>query len=188
VVDVGKAVGVKPGGNPHRWYSPPDVHTVIDRITADYKRLSPSDAAFFDQQKASFLTNGLARYNSLITGIRAAYPGAPVGASESVFAPMASALGLRLVTPDSFLDAISEGGEPTAADKETVTDQIKNHEIEAYVFNSQNSTPDVRTQVNLAKREGIPVVAITETLVPASATFQDWQADQLQLLQAALRK
>jgi len=187
VLNVGDVVGVKAGGNPHRWYSPPDVQTVLDRITADYKRLSPSEAAFFDQQKAAFTANGLARYNGLVAGIRAASEGAPVGASESVFVPMADALGLRLLTPESFLDAISEGAEPTAADKATVDKQIRNHQIEAYVFNSQNSTPDVQAQVSLAKREGIPVVAITETLTPASATFQDWQANQLQLLQAALR-
>jgi len=187
VLNVGDVVGVKAGGNPHRWYSPPDVQTVLDRITADYKRLSPSDAVFFDQQKAAFTTNGFARYNGLVAGIRAASEGAPVGASESVFVPMADALGLRLLTPESFLDAISEGAEPTAADKATVDKQIRNHQIEAYVFNSQNSTPDVQAQVSLAKREGIPVVAITETLTPASATFQDWQANQLQLLQAALR-
>ena len=112
----------------------------------------------------------------------------PVGASESVFSPMADALGLRLITPAPFLDTVSEGGEPTAADKATIDSQIKTHQIRVYVFNSQNSTPDVQAQVKLAKRVGIPVVAITETLTPASATFQDWQADQLQGLAMALGK
>src|SRR6266571_2591232 len=32
VLNVGDLVGVKPGGNPHRWYSPPDVQKVIDQI------------------------------------------------------------------------------------------------------------------------------------------------------------
>ena len=84
--------------------------------------------------------------------------------------------------------AISEGGEPTAADKATIDNQIKTHQIRAYVFNSQNSTPDVQGQVNEAKSAGIPVVALTETLTPASATFQDWQANQLQALRQALAK
>src|SRR5439155_8003727 len=109
-LDVGDLVGVKPGGNPHRWYSAPDVLNVIDRITADYKRLRPSDAAFFDQQKAAFTSTGLARYNSLIADIKNKYSGMPVGASESVFSPMADALGLRLITPARFLDTVSEGG------------------------------------------------------------------------------
>ena len=185
-LNVGDLVGVKAGGNPHRWYSPPDVHRVIDQITADYKRLVPRDASYFDQQKATFTTTALARYDRLIAGIEAKYRGDPVGASESVFTPLADALGLDLLTPASFLNAVSEGGEPSAADKATCDEQIKQHQIDVYVFNSQNSTPDVRAQVDAAKRAGIPVVPITETLTPPTASFQDWQADQLQRLQTAL--
>jgi zinc/manganese transport system substrate-binding protein len=55
-----------------------------------------------------------------------------------------------------------------------------------YVYNSQNSTPDVAAQVKAAKAQGIPVTAITETLTPAGATFQDWQTAQLTALEAAL--
>jgi zinc/manganese transport system substrate-binding protein len=186
VLNVGDLVGVKAGANPHRWYSPPDVQTVIDQITAGYKRLSPNDAAYFDQQKATFTSTGLARYNSLIADIKGRYSGLPVGASESIFSPLAEALGLNLLTPPSFLNAISEGGEPTAADKATCDTQIKTHQIKVYVFNSQNSTPDVQAQLNLAKSVGTPVVPITETLKPAKAPFQDWQADQLQTLASAL--
>ena len=101
---------------------------------------------------------------------------------------MAEALGLNLRTPETFLDAISEGSEPTAADKATCDAQIKTHQIKVYVFNSQNSTPDVQAQVHLAQANGIAVVPITETLTPTSATFQDWQANQLQSLAAALGK
>jgi zinc/manganese transport system substrate-binding protein len=186
VLDVGDLVGVKPGGNPHRWYSPPDVRKVIDQITSDYKRLAPADAAYFDQQKTAFTTTGLGRYNSLVAEIKTKYAGTPVGASESIFSPLAGALGLHLVTPESFLSAISEGSEPTAADKAACDNQIKSHQIKVYVFNRQNSTPDVKAQVDLAKSIGIPVASVTETLTPATASFQDWQADELQGLQQAL--
>src|SRR6266404_1562047 len=32
ILTVGELVGIKPGGNPHRWYSPADVHRVIAAI------------------------------------------------------------------------------------------------------------------------------------------------------------
>ena len=185
-LDVGDLVGVKAGGNPHRWYSPPDVQRVVDRISADYQRLDPADAAYFADQKAAFESTGLARYHGLIADIRRRYLGTPVGASESVFAPMAGALGLRLVTPEAFLDAISEGTEPTARDKATVDAQLKAGQVKVYVYNSQNSTPDVKAQVGLATAAGIPVTSVTETLAPATATFQDWQAGQLERLSVAL--
>lgn len=186
VLDVGQLVGVPRGGNPHRWYAPSDVEQVADAITADLKRLDPGDAAYFDAQRQSFETTGLARYHQLINDITAKYAGTPIGASESIVAPLSDALGLKLITPAGFLKAISEGTDPSAADKATIDNQIRNRQITVYVFNSQNSTPDVAAQVTEAKKAGIPVTAVTETLSPANASFQDWQSAQLQNLHTAL--
>jgi zinc/manganese transport system substrate-binding protein len=186
VIDVGQAVGVAEGGNPHRWYSPSDVDKVADAITAGLKKIDPDDAADFDNLRATFENTGLARYHQLIASIKSQYSGTPVGASESIFAPLSDALGLTLLTPPSFLKAISEGTDPSAADKATMDAQIAGHQIKAYVFNSQNSTPDVAAQVDAAKKAGIPVSAVTETLTPAGASFQDWQSAQLAGLQKAL--
>jgi len=110
----------------------------------------------------------------------------PVGASESIFAPLAKALGLKLVTPASYLKAISEGAEPTASDITTIDRQIADRQIEVWVFNSQNSTPDVQRITDAARVQGIPVTTITETMTPASARFQDWQSRQLEALMRAL--
>jgi zinc/manganese transport system substrate-binding protein len=187
-LDVGDLVGIKPGGNPHRWYSPSDVHEVIERITADYKKLDPADSADFDRLKNTFENATLGPYNQLISGIRARYAGTPIGASESIVSPLADGLGLRMLTPYSFLSAISEGTDPTAHDKTEIDRQIKDRQIKVYVYNSQNATPDVRRQVDEAKAEGIPVATVTETLTPAGASFQAWQVRELQGLQQALAK
>ena len=101
---------------------------------------------------------------------------------------MAPALGLDLITPPAFLTAISEGTEPTAGDKATIDHQIQSRQIKVYVYNSQNATPDVQRQIEEARNAGIPVATITETLVPAGASFQAWQARQLQGLVAALAR
>ncbi len=186
VIDVGRLVGVPDGGNPHRWYSPANVETVANAITADLKKADPDDAAYFTAQRTRFETTGLARYHALIKQIKATYSGVQVGASESIFAPLSDALGLDLITPASFLKAISEGTDPSAADKATIDTQISQKKIKVYVFNSQNSTPDVSAQVKAAKKQGIPIAAVTETLSPAGASFQDWQVAQLEVLQAAL--
>ena len=186
VLNVGDLVGIKPGGNPHRWYSPPDVQLMIDSIVRDYDKLDPEDSGYFAQQKTRLETKGLAQYKQLIATIRHKYSGVPVGASESMFAPLAQALGLKVLTPPTFLKAISEGTEPTAGDKTTIDRQIGQKQIKVWVFNSQNSTPDVKRITDAARKRGIPVATITETLVPASASFQDWQSRQLQALAAAL--
>jgi ABC-type Zn uptake system ZnuABC Zn-binding protein ZnuA len=96
VLTVGDLVGIKPGGNPHRWYSPGDVQRMIDEIARDYAKLDPKDAAYFKRQQTRFETTGLAQYKRLIAEIKHSYHGVPVGASESIFAPLARALGLDL--------------------------------------------------------------------------------------------
>jgi zinc/manganese transport system substrate-binding protein len=186
VVTVGDVVGVKEGGNPHQWYSPRSVNSVIDAITDALKQADPGNAGYFDSQRQAYRADGLKRYNDLRAQIKAQYSGAQVGASESIFAPLAEDLGLKLVTPESFIDAISEGNEPTAKDKATVDKQITGKQIKVFVYNEQNSTPDVEALVDKAKKAGIPVATVTETLVPSGATFQDWQANQLQSLADAL--
>ncbi|SRR6266568_179487 len=185
---VGDSLGLKEGDNPHQWYSAASVRQVIAAITADYKQLDPADAAYFSQQQTTFETRTLARYNQLITQIRARYGGTPVGASESIVSPLADALGLKMLTPYSFLRAISEGSEPTAQDKAAIDAQIRNKQIKIYVYNSQNATPDVTAQVKEAEAEHIPVTTVTETLAPANATFQQWQVTELQGIENALHQ
>lgn len=186
VLTVGDVVGLKDGDNPHQWYSHDSVYKVIDAIVAEYKKLDPADAAYFDAQKQTFETTTLATYNQLESDIKTKYAGTPIGASESIVSPLADTLGLKMATPYSFLKDISEGNDPSVADKTTIDGQIKGKQIKVYVYNSQNSTPDIAAQVSEAKAAGIPVTTVTETLSPASATFQDWMAGELQGLKTAL--
>jgi zinc/manganese transport system substrate-binding protein len=186
VINVGDAVGVGAGGNPHQWYSPDSVTKAANAITAAYKKADPNDSAYFDQQNQQFVNQDLSNYRSLIDNIKAKYAGTPVGASESIFSPLSDALGLNLITPPEFLKAISEGTDPSPADKATIDHQIATKAIKVYVLNSQNNNPDVQAQVDAAKKQGIPIATVTETLSPANASFQDWQSTQLSGLAAAL--
>jgi zinc/manganese transport system substrate-binding protein len=188
VLDVGKLLGLSSGANPHRWYSPQDVQRVIRATAGDYKRIEPGAAAYFDERETKLETSGLARYRRLIATIRKRYRGVPVGASESIVQPLAQALGLKLVTPPSFLRAISEGTEPTAGNRTTIDRQLARKQIAVWIVNTQNSTPDVARITAAARKRGIPVVSVTETPVPASASFQSWQTRQLRALAVALAK
>lgn len=186
VVNVGDTVGVANGGNPHQWYSPDSVTKVANAITAAYKKADPNDSGYFDQQNQQFLNQGLSKYHSSIASIKAKYAGVPVGASESIFSPLSDALGLNLITPPEFLKAIAEGTDPSPADKATIDRQIATKAIKVYVLNSQNNNPDVQAQADAAKKQGIPVTTVTETLSPANVSFQDWQTAQLTSLADAL--
>jgi zinc/manganese transport system substrate-binding protein len=188
VLNVGDLLGLKTGDNPHQWYSPPAVKRVISQIIGDYERADPKDRAYFERRQAAFENKSLARYHQVIDHIRSRYSGTPVGASESIFAPLASVLGLRLLTPRGFLDAISEGTEPTPGDKTEVDHQLANHEVKVWVYNRQNATPDVQRLNEEARAAGIPIATVTETLSPAGASFQAWQVRELESVRAALAK
>ena len=188
VLDVGGLLGMGQGANPHQWYSPAHVHAVVAQIVADYDRLRPADAGYFAQQKKDFETVGLARYDKLIGQIKARYAGVAVGYSESIFQPLGEALGLKLLTPYSFTKAIAEGGEVSAQDKQTVDRQVSGRRVKVWVFNSQNVTPDVQRVNELARAAHIPIATVTETLSPASASFEQWQVAQLERLRSVLHE
>jgi zinc/manganese transport system substrate-binding protein len=188
VLDVGALLGLREGDNPHQWYSPSSVQRVIDAIVAGYKRLDPRDASYFDRARSAFETVALAEYRRLSDEIRSRYAGVPVGYSESIFQPLGQSLGLKLLTPYSFAKAIAEGTDVSAADKQTVDAQAETHAIKVWIYNSQNATPDVQRAGQLASAAHIPITTITETLSPASASFEQWQDAQLTSLIFALHR
>lgn len=185
---AGQLLGLHEGDNPHRWYDPADVARMARAITTDLQRLDPPHKLYFAQRLSRLSAQGLAGYHRLIAQIRRRYRGVAVGASESIFALQAPALGLDLITPPGFMKAISEGTEVTAQDTVTTERQLAAHQIKVWVYNAQNVTPEIQRLNRAARAAGIPTVTVTETLSPASDSFQQWQVAQLTQLQDALHR
>jgi zinc/manganese transport system substrate-binding protein len=188
VLDVGSALGVHEGANPHFWYYPAFVRRVIALITADYQRLDPASSAYFGARRNVFESTALSCYDALRRAIRERYAGVRVGYSESIFQGLGEDLRLRLLTPYSFVKAIAEGTDVSAGDRAEVDRQASSRQIEVWVFNRQNVTPDVERVNELARRNGVPVATVSETLDPATDSFQQWQCTELEGLRAALHR
>ena len=186
VLTIGNFIGKKEGDNPHMWYSPTYVERIVDKIASDLAGIDSGNASYFDQQRSAYQTSGLKGYHDTINAIKTKYRGTPVGSTESIFSYLATDTGLNLITPNDYLKAISEGTDPSPSDKATVLKQITGKMIKVFVFNTQNSTPDVKSLVEKAKAQRIPVSRVSETLAPATVTFQVWQTNQLKELLAAL--
>jgi zinc/manganese transport system substrate-binding protein len=159
---------------------------VVDQVAADFKSVDAANASSYDQQAATFKSETLKEYQDLIAAMKAKYAGTPIGITEPIFGYMADALDLKVLTPEGFIKAIDEGEDPSAADKATYDEQIATKQIKVFIYNSQNTTPDVDALKEKAQAAGIQIVTVTETLTPAGATFQAWQVAQLQALQQAL--
>ncbi|MBS1893664.1 MAG: zinc ABC transporter substrate-binding protein [Actinobacteria bacterium] len=187
-VEVGDVLGLEAGDNPHQWYSPESVHKVIAALVEAFEEADPGHDSYYEERAAEFEKKDLARYNALIAQISEEFDGTKVGASESIFEPLAPALGLDLVTPAGFMDGIAEGTEPSPSEKATTDRQIEDGEIDLWVYNSQNATPDVKRLNEAAEAAAIPIATVTETLTPEGATFQAWMVRELEGIQKALRE
>jgi len=187
-VSVGDVLGLKSGDNPHQWYSPESVENVTTSMVQAFEEADPGHDSYYEAQAKKFDTQGLGDYHRLIDKIKGEFRGTKVGASESIFEPLAPALGLDLITPTGFMDGIAEGTEPSPSEKATADHQLVDRAIGLWVYNSQNATPDVKRLNEAAEGNGIPIATVTETLTPEGASFQEWMVKELEGIDAALQE
>jgi zinc/manganese transport system substrate-binding protein len=185
VLDVAQLLGRKAGDNPHFWYDPAYVVQVADAITARYRSIDAADATYFDQRRTDF-AGALKPYLDEVQAIRGRHAETPVGATESIFVYLAAALGLDLISPPEFMNAVAEGNDPPASAVATFHDQVSGRQIKVLVYNVQAATSVTTNLKALAAANHIPTVGISETLQPGNLSFQDWQLAQLKNLEAAL--
>lgn len=184
-LNVATLLGKRDGDNPHFWYNPVYVTQVADRITADYTALDPAAAGYFAQQRAAFAT-ALGPYQAQINTIKTRFAGRSVGATESIFVYMAQYLGLQLISPPAFMNAVAEGNDPPADAVATFEQQVQQRQISVLVYNVQTVSDVTTTVEHQATQQHIPLVPVSETMAPANTTFQAWQTAQLAALAQAL--
>src|ERR1700730_1065348 len=185
VLNVANLLSKKAGDNPHFRYDPVSVVKVADAITAKYKAIDSGDASYYATLRNAF-TAALQPYLTRIAEIKQKFSGVKVGSTESIFVYMANALGLNLISPAEFMQAVSEGNDPPAASVVDFQNQITGKQIKVLVYNVQTATAVTTNVKHMAQAADIPVVGVSETLQPETVTFQDWQLAQLIALQNAL--
>src|SRR5260370_27805053 len=128
---------------------------VANAITAAYKSIERADASYFDQQRTAF-GHALEPYFVKIADIRDRYAGVAIGSTESIFFYMAALLGLNLISPPEFMDAVAEGNDPPAAAVVNFQNQVTKHQIKVLLYNNQTVTA-VKTHIQqLAESNKIP--------------------------------
>jgi zinc/manganese transport system substrate-binding protein len=185
VFTVADLLGKHEGDNPHFWYNPSYVEQVSNQITKDYQALDPADSAYFTQQRSAF-ESALSDYHQRIAEIKSKFAGQKVGATESIFVYLANALGLDLISPPAFMQAVAEGNDPPASSVVTFEQQVQQKQITVLVYNVQTVTDVTNRIKQLASQQNIPIVGVSETIQPPDASFQEWQTAQLLVLQNAL--
>jgi zinc/manganese transport system substrate-binding protein len=171
--------------NPHLWYDIPAVPKVAAAIAAALTKADPRGAASFKANLARFDAS-LQPLDATLATIRSQFTEAPVAYTERVPGYALAAAHLSVKTPVGFARAVEDGVDPGPADTLAMQLLLTDHKIDVLLYNVQTVTP-VTTQIRaLAKKSGIPIVGVSETMPAGAHTYQQWQESQLTALLHAL--
>ncbi len=173
-----------PPPNEHVFYNLDVAKSVASAVADRMAAIDPGNAADYRANAANFCRGADAIAISE-HAIASAYPGAAVIATEPVAYYLLAASGLTNRTPPAFTAANENETEPSPADMATVLDLIDRHQVAAVLVNPQTSTPAITGLVAAARRAGVPVTDVTETL-PAGTDYLTWQRATVEALLAAL--
>jgi zinc/manganese transport system substrate-binding protein len=189
VLNVAHLLGKQEGDNPHFWYSPAYVNTTVHQMYLDLLSIDSSGANYYYQQYQQ-LNASLRPYNARINEIAHKYGGVRVASTESIFQYLAEAANLSLISPYPFMQAVSEGNEPSPGCIAVFESQLQNRgspgNATVLVYNVQTVTPLTQQMTSLATSHGIPIVSVSETIQPPDTDFETWMNGQLLQLQTAL--
>lgn len=181
----GEAHSDEGGANPHVWYKPSAVTAVADAVTAEFGKLAPDAAGYFDQRRTEF-TETLKPYDALIDSIKASASGKTYAATENVFDDMAAAVGLENRTPEGYQVASANESDPPPADLDAFLRLLADRGVDVLIYNVQTEGSVPQQIRGAAEQAGVPVVEVTETVPPGTTSFESWQVNQLTALAKAL--
>ena len=126
--------------NPHFWYSPYYVNYTVHAMYNYLVSIDPGGQTYYKTNYLALNASLYTSYMARVQEIKQEYPNAPVASTESIFAYMANATGLNLISPPGFMEAVAEGNDPSAQDVAAFQN----------LMNDGNST--VRTLFTTSKR------------------------------------
>jgi zinc/manganese transport system substrate-binding protein len=171
-------------GNEHVWYDFPTVATLADEIATALGDADPANADTYTANAAGLKK----QVDELISSEQTAAAttrGAGVVVTEPVPGYLLDALGADDRTPPEFSEAIEEGGDVSPAVLQETLDLLTSGRVRALVYNEQTTGRETEQVLEAARKAGVAVVAVTETL-PAGEDYVSWMRANLDAVAAAL--
>jgi zinc/manganese transport system substrate-binding protein len=155
--------------------------TIADRLAT----IDPGNAADYRANAATF-GRGADSIAGAEHAIAISYPNTSVVATEPVAFYLLKASGLMNQTPPAFQAAIENETDPAPADKAVVLDLVNRRQVAAVLINPQTSTTAINGLRDTARRAGVPVTDVPETLTDGT-DYLTWQRNTVNQLQSALQ-
>jgi zinc/manganese transport system substrate-binding protein len=186
VINVQKLLGLPESTpNPHLWYKPTTMPIVAKAIASDLSALQPAHAAYF-QENATKFDESLKPWYEAIAKFKAAYPNTPVATTEPVADYMLEAAGAKNLTPFPFQADIMNGTDPAPQLVTLQNSFFSGHKVKVFVHNQQVTDSLTESFVQAAKRAGIPVVGVYETMPTPGYEYQSWMLAEVKAIEKAV--
>ena len=186
LVDVQRLLGLPDRTfNPHLWYDPGTMPAVARAVAEDLAALRPAHAAAFRASLAAFDAS-LGRWTASMAAFKARFAGTEVAVTEPVADAMLVAAGCRIATPETLQLAIMNGTDPSPQDVTAEQDLLRGRKVKAFVYNRQVTDSLTQSFLELARRSGVPVVGVSETMPSPGFDYQSWMEAALAALQRAV--
>jgi zinc/manganese transport system substrate-binding protein len=186
VIDVQKLLGLGDSTpNPHLWYAPRTMPAVARALAADLSALEPAHAAYFRASALAF-ERSLTPWYQAIKQFARDYPGAPVATTEPVGDYMLEAAGTINLTPFELQADIMNGVDPAPQDVTLQSELLARHRVKVFVYNQQVTDSLTQGFLEAAKRDGVPVVGVYETMPTPGYDYQSWMLAETLALRRAL--
>jgi zinc/manganese transport system substrate-binding protein len=186
VINVQKLLGLPESTpNPHLWYKPETMPAVARALVSDLAALQPAHAAYF-QANAKKFDESLKPWYAAITKFKAAYPNTPVATTEPVGDYMLEAAGTKNLTPFSLQADIMNGTDPAPQNVTLQNGLFSGYKVKVFVHNQQVTDSLTESFVQAAKRAGIPVVGVYETMPTPGYDYQSWMLAEVKALEKAV--
>jgi zinc/manganese transport system substrate-binding protein len=186
VINVQKLLGLPESTpNPHLWYKPATMPAVAKALVSDLSALQPAHAAYF-QENAKRFEASLKPWYAEIAKFKAAYPNTPVATTEPVGDYMLEAAGTQNLTPFPFQADIMNGTDPAPQLVTLQNSLFSGHKVKVFVHNQQVTDSLTESFVQAAKRAGIPVVGVYETMPTPGYDYQSWMLAEVKALERAV--
>lgn len=170
--------------NPHLWYLPAAMPAVARAVAAALTALQPAHAAYFRGRQRAFDASLRPWYRALAQ-LRADFPRTPVATTEPVSNYLLQAAGTENLTPAGLQANIMNGVDPAPQDVQLQERLFARHQVRAFVYNQQVTDSLTQSFVSMARRNGVPVVGVYETM-PARYDYQSWMLAETRALRRAI--
>jgi zinc/manganese transport system substrate-binding protein len=171
--------------NPHLWYSPRTMPAVAKAVAADLSKMQPAHAGYFAANLRTFDAS-LQPWYQAIAKFKAAYPGTPVAVTEPVGDYMLQAIGAKILTPFTFQADIMNGVDPSPQDVSLEDSLFSGHKVKVFVYNQQVTDSLTASFLSQARKDGIPVVGVYETMPVPGYDYQSWMLAEVQAMTKAM--